>query len=109
MSEQDKSTARDVSKADISNMPDGEFKAMIIKILTGLEKKVENISETINTEIRNNIADIKWSISQVRNMIDGINSRMEEEEEQIDGLEDWVWESNQDEQKTEKKNHPKWE
>ena len=37
--------ARDVSRTDISNMPDGEFKAMIIKIFTGLEKRIENMSE----------------------------------------------------------------
>ena len=32
---------------------------MIIKILTGLDKRVEDISETINPGIRNNIAEIK--------------------------------------------------
>ena len=31
-------------------MPESEFKVMIIKILTGLEKIVEDISETLNTE-----------------------------------------------------------
>ena len=35
---QDKATARYLSKTDISNMPDREFKAMIIRILTGPEK-----------------------------------------------------------------------
>ena len=49
--EQNKATARDLSKIDISYMPDGEFEAMIIKILTGLEKRVEDISKTINMEI----------------------------------------------------------
>ena len=29
-----------------------EFKVMIIKILTGLEKRVEDISETLNKEIK---------------------------------------------------------
>jgi len=52
-------------------MPDGEFKAMIIKILAGLEKRVEDISETINTEIRNNIAEIKGSINKVRKCLMG--------------------------------------
>ena len=33
MIEQDQTTARDLSKMDVSNMPDGEFKVMIIKIL----------------------------------------------------------------------------
>ena len=33
-------------------MPNGEFKAMIIKILTGLQKKVRDVSETLNEEIK---------------------------------------------------------
>lgn len=41
MREQDKTTAREPSETDISNMPDGEFKVMIIRILTGLEKRHE--------------------------------------------------------------------
>ena len=57
MKEQDKATARDPSEADISNMLDREFKAMIIRILTRLEKTVEDISETINIEIRSNSRD----------------------------------------------------
>ena len=39
MKEKDKATARDKSKTDISNMPDREFKSLIIRILIGLEKK----------------------------------------------------------------------
>ena len=46
MNEEDKATARDLSKRDISNMPDGEFKVMIISIFTGLEKRVEDMRET---------------------------------------------------------------
>ena len=38
MKEQEKATAGDLSKTDISNMPDREFKEMIIKRLSGLEK-----------------------------------------------------------------------
>jgi len=34
-----KATARDLSERDVSNMPDGEFKATIIRILTGIEKR----------------------------------------------------------------------
>ena len=43
---------RGVSEADISNMPDGEFKAIIIRILTGLEKRIEDIMETLTTELK---------------------------------------------------------
>jgi len=58
-------------------MPNKEFKATIIILLTGLEKRVEDISETINTEIRSNKAEIKSSINKVRNTLDGMNSRLE--------------------------------
>ena len=50
--EQDKATARDLNETDISNMPNGEFKAMIISILTGLEKRMEGINKTLTTEIK---------------------------------------------------------
>ena len=33
-------------------MPDGIFKAVIISILTRLEEKVEDINETLNTEVK---------------------------------------------------------
>jgi len=48
---EDKATTRDLNETDISSMPDGEFKAMITRILTGLEKRIEDISETLTTEI----------------------------------------------------------
>lgn len=45
MQEQDKATDRDKSITNISNITDGEFKATIIRILTGLEKRTEDISD----------------------------------------------------------------
>ena len=38
---------------EVSNLPNREFKVMVIKILTGLEKRVEEVSETINKEREN--------------------------------------------------------
>ena len=52
MKEQDKAMGRSLSKTDISNMPDGEFKAMIRRLLSRLEKRVKEDSETLNTEIK---------------------------------------------------------
>ena len=53
MEGQDKITARGRNKTEISNMPDRGFKVTVIKILTGLEKRVEDISETLNKETEN--------------------------------------------------------
>ena len=55
MKEQNKITARDLSEIGISNMPDKEFKVIIIKILIGFEKRVEDISEILNNEIKKTI------------------------------------------------------
>ena len=52
MKERNKATSRDLSKTDINNMPDGDFKATIIMILSGLEKGIEDISEILTTEIK---------------------------------------------------------
>ena len=80
MKEQDKAMARHVSETDVSNMPDGVFKTMFIRVLTGLEKRVEDMCEILNTEMRNNITEIEVSVNEMRNTLDGMN-RMEEAEE----------------------------
>ena len=41
MKEHAETTTKDQNKTEINNMPDGEFKAMMIKILTGHEKRVQ--------------------------------------------------------------------
>lgn len=44
---------------------DSELKLMIIKIVTGLENRMEDVNETLNTEIKNNI-EIKNSINECK-------------------------------------------
>lgn len=64
MKEQDKAMARDLSETDRSNMPDGEFEATM-KILTGLEKRVEDIRrdphhrDKEESEVRNAVNEIR--------------------------------------------------
>ena len=43
-------TVRDLSETDLSNMSDREFKAMIIRILNGFEKRVEDTSKTYHID-----------------------------------------------------------
>ena len=47
MKEQDKTHSREPHEIVKSNMPDKEFKVMVIKILTGLEKRVDDLNETL--------------------------------------------------------------
>ena len=70
---------------------------MVIKILTGLEKRVEDLSEILNKEtekMKKNQFEMKNSVTEIKNTLDGIASGLEEEE-QISNLEDRVIESNE--------------
>ena len=44
--EQSKIPVRELNEAEISNVPDREFKIMVIKALIGLEKREEDLSDT---------------------------------------------------------------
>ena len=52
MKEQDKAIASYLTETDRSNIPDGEFKATILRIVTGLERRTEEIRETLTMEVR---------------------------------------------------------
>jgi len=82
--EQEKVIARDLIKTNISNMSDEDFKATIIRILAGLEKSMEDIRETLPTEIKdlkNNQAEMKNAITEIQNWLDVMTTRIEEAEE----------------------------
>ena len=59
MKEGNKATVRDLNETDISSMPDGEFKGMIMRKLTRLKSGGH---EPFNTEIRSNIREIKGTV-----------------------------------------------
>lgn len=44
--------ARDLIETDVSYMSDGEFTATVIRILARLEKSMEDIRETLTSEIK---------------------------------------------------------
>lgn len=57
-------------------MPDREFKVMVIKILTSLEKGVEDLGEILNKEIesvKENQSVMKSSVNEIKNaLMEGI-------------------------------------
>ena len=52
MKQQGKVMARDLIKTDIINMPEGKFKAKILRILARLGKRMEDFKETLIAEIK---------------------------------------------------------
>ena len=63
--EQEKVTARDWIKKDIINMPDPEFKAIIIRILAELEKSIGDMRETLTTGIK----ELKTNQAKMKNVV----------------------------------------
>ena len=53
MKEQNKITPKQLNETEISNKPHREFKIIVIKILTGLAKRVEDLTKTLYKEIEN--------------------------------------------------------
>ena len=54
--------ARDLIKRDIGNGPNPEFKTIIISILAGLEKSIEDTREALTTETK----DLKTSQAEIK-------------------------------------------
>ena len=49
---QNVATSNEVIKNDLSNLTENEFKITVIKLITGLEKSIEDSRESITTEIK---------------------------------------------------------
>ena len=74
--EEYKTSEKELNEIEISNMPDKEFEAMIIKMLTRLERGIEEFSEISNKEeIFKNQSELKNTITDMENTLQGIKSR----------------------------------
>ena len=52
MKDQQEITARDLLKADITNIYEEEFRTTVIRILAGLERSIEDTREILSVEIK---------------------------------------------------------
>ena len=82
---------------DISNLSDAEFKSLIIRMLKQFSKDLNSIKK-IQSEMKDSLIEIK-------NNLQGNNSRMDEAENQINDMEHK--EAKTTNQNIKKKNNPK--
>ena len=68
--EQEEMTARDLLNTDISKMSEPEFRIMIIRILAGVEKSIEDTRESLSTEIK----ELKSSQAKIKNVVTEMQS-----------------------------------
>ena len=110
MKEQDKTPEKQLNEVEIGNLPEKEFRIMMVKMIQDLgkrmEAKIEKLQELFNKdleELKNKQIEMNNTITEMKNTLQGINSRITEAEERISDLEDRMVEFTAMEQNKEKR------
>ena len=110
MKEQDKTPEKQLNEVELGNLPEKEFRIMIVKVIQDLgkrmEAKIEKMQEMFNKdleELKNKQTEMNTTISEMKTTLEGINSRITEAEERISDLEDRMVEFTAVEQNKEKR------
>ena len=102
MKEQGKNPPEQTNEEEIGSLPEKEFRVMIVKMIQNLGNRMEKIQETFNKdleELKSKQTMMSNTINEIKNSLEGINSRITEAEEQISDLEDKIVEITTAEQK----------
>ena len=84
MKEQTRNTEVQINKEEIGKLPEKELRIMIVKIIKNPEGKTEKMQKSINKdleELKNKHAGTNNTITEIKNTLEGINSRTSEAEE----------------------------
>ena len=90
MKERIKNPEKDLSEMEISNLPDEEFKTLVIKMLKEFSEDASSIKK-VQSETKDTLIEIK-------NNLQGNNSRMDEAKNQINDVKHKEAKNNQLEQ-----------
>ena len=71
LTEQEKPPEKTTNETKIYNLPDKEFKALVIRMLTELGKRIDGHRENFNKE-----QELKNIITVMKNILEGINNRL---------------------------------
>ena len=83
MKEQTRNTEVQINEEEIGKLPEKEFRIMIVKIIKNLENKMEKMQESINKdleELKNKQTKTNNTVTEIKNNLDILNSRISEEE-----------------------------
>ena len=84
MKEQTRNTEVQINEEETGKLPEKEFRIMIVKMIKDLESKMEKLQESMNKELeelKNKHAETNSTITEIKNTLEGINSRISEAEE----------------------------
>ena len=91
MKEQGKNPRNQINEDEIGNIPEKEFRVMIVKMIQNLGNKMEKTQETFNKdleELKSKRTVMNNTITEIKNTLEGLNSKITEGEERISELED---------------------
>ena len=83
----EETTAWDLTNTDTSKMSEPEFRIMIIRILAGVENRLESLSAEIK-EVKNSQNEIKNAITELQSQMDAVAARIDTAEQRISDIED---------------------
>ena len=78
MKEQTRHTEVQINEEEIGKLPEKELRIMIIKMIKNPENKREKMQESIKKdleELKNKHAETNNTITEIKNTLEGINSR----------------------------------
>ena len=109
MNDQGKNLQDQINEEEVGNLPEKEFRVMIVKMIQNLgnrmEVQIEKTQEMFNKdleELKNKQTQMNNTITEMKNTLEGINNRITEEEELISELEEKMVEITAKEQNKEK-------
>ena len=80
-----------MKKKEIGKLSEKEFRIMIVKVIKNLENRMEKTQVSINKdleELKKKHTQTNNAITEIKNTLKGINSRLSKEEERISELKD---------------------
>ena len=83
MKEQTRNAEVQVNEEEIGKEHGKAFRIMTVKMIKNLENKMEKMQESINKdleELKNKYTETSKTITEVKNTLEGINSRISEAE-----------------------------
>ena len=86
MKEQGKNLQDQINEDEIGNLPEKGFRVMIAKVIQNLRNRMEKIQGTFNKaleELNSKQTVMNNTITEIKNTLEGINSRITEAEEWI--------------------------
>ena len=115
--EHEKCPTSQTKEEEIGNLPEKEFRIMVIKMIQNLENKMELQINSLETKIEKmqemfskDLEEIKKSqlemnnaINEIKNTLEGTKSRITKTEDRISEVEDKMVEINEAERKKEKR------